>query len=86
MVTDPAVTRRVLVTEVDAFAKGGKIIDALRVFFGDGLATIADGDLHMKHRRLMQPMFNKSHIATRGDVMIEPRTGGDRGLDGGGRA
>ncbi|MER6136454.1 cytochrome P450 [Streptomyces sp. NPDC001815] len=70
VVTDPAVTRRVLVTEVDAFAKGGKIIDALRVFFGDGLATIADGDLHMKHRRLMQPMFNKAHIATRGDVMI----------------
>ncbi|MHA5047802.1 cytochrome P450 [Streptomyces sp. SD15] len=71
VVTDPSVTRRVLVTEVDAFAKGGKIIDALRVFFGDGLATIADGDLHMKHRRLMQPMFNKAHIATRGDVMIE---------------
>ncbi|AVH54998.1 MULTISPECIES: cytochrome P450 [Streptomyces] len=71
VVTDPAVTRKVLVTEVDAFAKGGKIIDALRVFFGDGLATIADGDLHMKHRRLMQPMFNKAHIATRGDVMID---------------
>ncbi len=71
VVTDPAVTRKVLVTEVDAFAKGGKIIDALRVFFGDGLATIADGDRHMKHRRLMQPMFNKAHIATRGDVMID---------------
>ncbi|WP_406337458.1 cytochrome P450 [Streptomyces sp. NBC_00649] len=71
VVTDPAVTRQVLVTDVDAYAKGGKIIDALRVFFGDGLATIADGDLHMKHRRLMQPMFNKAHIATRGDVMIE---------------
>ncbi|TLS41787.1 cytochrome P450 [Streptomyces montanus] len=70
VVTDPSVTRRVLVTEVDAFAKGGKIIDALRVFFGDGLATIADGDLHLKHRRLMQPMFGKAHIATRGDVMI----------------
>ncbi|MEV6702848.1 cytochrome P450 [Streptomyces sp. NPDC051453] len=71
VVTDPAVTRQVLVTDVDAYAKGGKIIDALRVFFGDGLATIADGDLHMKHRRLMQPMFNKAHISTRGDVMIE---------------
>ncbi|MEU8489519.1 cytochrome P450 [Streptomyces sp. NPDC048641] len=71
VVTDPSVTRQVLVTDVDAFAKGGKIIDALRVFFGDGLATIADGDLHMKHRRLMQPMFNKAHIATRGDVMID---------------
>ncbi|WP_432166890.1 cytochrome P450 [Streptomyces sp. bgisy031] len=71
VVTDPAVTRTVLVTDVDAFAKGGKIIDALRVFFGDGLATIADGDLHMKHRRLIQPMFNRAHIATRGDVMID---------------
>ncbi|GGX90886.1 cytochrome P450 [Streptomyces fructofermentans] len=71
VVTDPAVTRRVLVTEVDAFAKGGRIIDALRVFFGDGLATIADGDQHLKHRRLMQPMFGRAHVATRGDVMIE---------------
>ncbi|MFE7012661.1 cytochrome P450 [Streptomyces sp. NPDC057651] len=71
VVTDPAVTQKVLVKDVDDFAKGGKIIDALRVFFGDGLATIADGDLHMKHRRLMQPMFNKAHIATRGDVMID---------------
>ncbi|MBT2394445.1 cytochrome P450 [Streptomyces sp. ISL-100] len=71
VVTDPAITRTVLVSEAEAFAKGGKIIDALRVFFGDGLATVADGDVHMKHRRLMQPMFNKAHIATRGDVMID---------------
>jgi pentalenene oxygenase len=41
------------------------------VFFGDGLATIADGDAHLRHRRLMQPMFNKAHIADRGDAMIE---------------
>ncbi|MFD5137134.1 hypothetical protein ACFWMX_12965 [Streptomyces sp. NPDC058378] len=32
---DPALTRRVLVTDAAHFAKGGKIIDALRVFFGD---------------------------------------------------
>ncbi|MEF9909097.1 MULTISPECIES: hypothetical protein [unclassified Streptomyces] len=35
----------------------------MRVFFGDGLATVADGDTHLRNRRLMQPMFNKAHIA-----------------------
>lgn len=30
VVTDPALTRRVLVTDAAHFAKGGKIIDALR--------------------------------------------------------
>ncbi|MEV5983144.1 cytochrome P450 [Streptomyces sp. NPDC052114] len=71
VVTDPALTKEVLVTGAADYAKGGRIIDALRVFFGDGLATVADGDTHMKNRRLMQPMFNRAHIATRGDVMIE---------------
>ncbi|MGW6059343.1 cytochrome P450 [Streptomyces sp. NPDC055189] len=71
VVTDPALTKEVLVTDVESYAKGGRIIDALKVFFGDGLATVADGDTHMKNRRLMQPMFNKAHIATRGDTMIE---------------
>ncbi|MGP4009969.1 cytochrome P450 [Streptomyces sp. 4N124] len=71
VVTDPALTRRVLVTDAADFSKGGKIIDALRVFFGDGLATVADGDTHLRNRRLMQPMFNKAHIATRGDAMID---------------
>ncbi|MGW5657239.1 cytochrome P450 [Streptomyces humi] len=71
VVTDPALTRRVLVTDAAQFTKGGKIIDALRVFFGDGLATVADGDTHLRNRRLMQPMFNKAHIATRGTAMID---------------
>ncbi|MFE7816491.1 cytochrome P450 [Streptomyces sp. NPDC057433] len=70
VVTDPALTRRVLVTDAAHFVKGGRIIDALRVFFGDGLATIADGDAHLRNRRLMQPMFNTSHIADRGHAMI----------------
>ncbi|HLL32792.1 MAG TPA: cytochrome P450 [Streptomyces sp.] len=70
VVTDPALTRRVLVTDAAHYTKGGKIIDALRVFFGDGLATVADGETHLRNRRLMQPMFNKAHIATRGEAMI----------------
>ncbi|MFI2429351.1 cytochrome P450 [Streptomyces sp. NPDC018955] len=71
VVTDPDLTRRVLVTEAAHYVKGGRIIDALRVFFGDGLATVADGDTHLRNRRLMQPMFNKAHIATRGSAMID---------------
>ncbi|MFE7172989.1 cytochrome P450 [Streptomyces sp. NPDC057616] len=71
VVTDPALTRRVLVTDAAHFAKGGKYNDALRVFLGDGIATVADGDTHLRNRRLMQPMFNKAHIAERGDAMIE---------------
>ena len=69
VVTDPALTRRVLVTDAARFVKGGAIIDALRLFFGDGLATVADGDTHLRHRRLMQPMFSRAHIARRGTAM-----------------
>ncbi|MET8405341.1 cytochrome P450 [Streptomyces sp900116325] len=71
VVTDPALTRKVLVTDSAHFVKGGKIIDALRMFFGDGLATVADGDTHLRNRRLIQPMFNKAHIADRGPAMID---------------
>jgi cytochrome P450 len=69
VVTDPVLTRRVLVTDAARFVKGGAIIDALRLFFGDGLATVADGGTHLRHRRLMQPMFNKAHVAGRATAM-----------------
>jgi pentalenene oxygenase len=71
VVTDPEAVRAVLVTESKSFVKGGRIIEALRLFFGDGLATIADGEQHRINRRLMQPMFNRVHIASRGDAMID---------------
>ncbi|WP_369220665.1 cytochrome P450 [Streptomyces sp. R39] len=71
VVTDPELTRTVLVTEAAHFAKGGKVFEVLRGVFGDGLATVADGDTHLRNRRLMQPMFNKAHIATRGNAMID---------------
>ena len=71
VVTDPALTRRVLVTDAAHFTKGGRYNDALRVFLGDGIATVADGDTHLRHRRLMQPMFNKAHIAEHGNAMID---------------
>jgi cytochrome P450 len=70
VVTTPELTRTVLVTEAKSFPKGGPIIDALRIFFRDGIGTSIDEDLHRRHRRLMQPMFNRVHIAARGDAMI----------------
>ncbi|WP_405865065.1 MULTISPECIES: cytochrome P450 [unclassified Streptomyces] len=71
VVTDPALTRRVLVTDAAHFTKGGRYYDALRVFLGDGVATVADEDTHLRNRRLMQPMFGKAHIAERGNAMID---------------
>ncbi|MGW2818914.1 cytochrome P450 [Streptomyces sp. NPDC001415] len=70
VLTEPVLTRQILVAEADVFVKGGKIYDALRSLLGHGVATIADGRAHMSSRRLMQPMFNKAHIATRGEAMI----------------
>lgn len=70
VVTTPELTRAVLVSEAKSFPKGGPIIDALRIFFRDGIGTSIDEDLHRRHRRLMQPMFNRVHIAARGDAMI----------------
>ncbi|MEW2305604.1 cytochrome P450 [Streptomyces sp. NPDC006655] len=71
VVTDPALTRQVLVTDAADFPKGGRYYDALRVFLGDGVATVTDGDTHLRNRRLMQPMFSKAHIAERGNAMID---------------
>ncbi|OUD05081.1 cytochrome P450 [Streptomyces swartbergensis] len=71
VVTDPALARHVLVTDAAHYIKGGRIFDALRTFFGDGIATIADGDAHLHNRRLLQPMFNRAHIAERTDPMVE---------------
>lgn len=70
VVTTPELTRTVLVTEAKSFPKGGPIIDSLRIFFRDGIGTSIDEDLHRRHRRLMQPMFNRAHIAARCDAMI----------------
>ncbi|MDQ1022160.1 hypothetical protein QFZ43_008709 [Streptomyces afghaniensis] len=63
VVTDPALTRKVLGTDAAHYAKGGKIIDALRVFFGDGLATIADGDAHLRNRRLKNEVTLAAFLA-----------------------
>ncbi|NGO10981.1 cytochrome P450 [Streptomyces sp. HC44] len=71
VLTDPELARRMLVTDAAHFLKGGRVFDALRAFFGNGIATIADGDAHLHNRRRLQPMFNRAHIAARTDPMVE---------------
>ncbi|MFD8978590.1 cytochrome P450 [Streptomyces sp. NPDC059564] len=75
VVTDPALTRKVLVTDAKDYPKGGSLIEGLRAFMGDGVGTIPDDQAHLSNRRLMQPMFNKAHIATRGEAMIRAARG-----------
>jgi cytochrome P450 len=72
VITDAEVTRTILVSrESKAFVKGGKFFDSLRMFLGaDSLGTVSDMDDHRRHRRLVQPMFNRAYIDGQGDVVI----------------
>ncbi|EXG82621.1 cytochrome P450 [Cryptosporangium arvum] len=71
VVTDAQLTYSMLTAESGSFHKGGRLIEALSRFAGNGLATVPDGDRHRRQRRLMQPMFSRSFIAGRAGVMIE---------------
>ncbi|RDI19325.1 cytochrome P450 [Lentzea flaviverrucosa] len=71
VVTDADTTHTVLVTGAKTFAKGGRFIEALRGFAGDGLATMDDGSPHRRQRKLIQPMFTRAYIAARGDALIK---------------
>ncbi|PRY39812.1 cytochrome P450 [Umezawaea tangerina] len=71
VVTDAGLTHEMLTAQASSFGKGGRLIEALSRFAGNGLATVADGDLHRTQRRLVQPMFSRAFIAGRGDTMIE---------------
>ncbi|MEU6554401.1 cytochrome P450 [Streptomyces sp. NPDC046915] len=71
VVTDGELTTEMLTSRSRSFGKGGRLIEALSRFAGNGLATVPDGDAHRTQRRLMQPMFNRSSIAERGDVMFD---------------
>lgn len=66
-VTSAELAYEVMVTRARSFHKG-RFFDRLRELAGDGLAT-ANGELHRRHRRLMQPMFHKQRIAGYGELM-----------------
>ncbi|QXJ20332.1 cytochrome P450 [Actinomadura graeca] len=60
VVNAPDLLRRMLVTDAGAFVRG-LAYDRARPFLGDGLAT-ADGDAHLRRRRLMLPSFHRARL------------------------
>ncbi|WP_354643113.1 cytochrome P450 [Kitasatospora camelliae] len=66
-VTHPRLAHAVMVTHGRSFEKG-RLFDRVRTFVGDGLAT-AKGEVHRRHRRLMQPTFHQARIAGYCEVM-----------------
>ncbi|GIH04899.1 cytochrome P450 [Rhizocola hellebori] len=69
-VNNPDLVRQVLAS--GSFTRGAQG-DKLRIVIGSGLVTI-DGDLHRRHRRLMQPAFHRARIAGYVETMRELTT------------
>ncbi|GAA5049813.1 cytochrome P450 [Nocardia callitridis] len=58
---------QILVPDAKKYDKGIQF-ERARAMLGDGV-LLAEGDLHMRQRRLMQPMFNKPSISDYVDTM-----------------
>lgn len=61
MVTRPELVRRLYVTDQHLFDKGGPLIEKVRTYAGNGLATCPAED-HARQRPLMQPAFHPDRI------------------------
>ncbi|MCQ0021628.1 cytochrome P450 [Streptomyces somaliensis DSM 40738] len=69
MVTTPRLIHEVTVRQGRNFEKG-RLFDRVRPLVGNGLAT-ATGEVHRRHRRLLQPMFHPGCLAGYAEVMAE---------------
>ncbi|MEU2431381.1 cytochrome P450 [Streptomyces sp. NPDC007861] len=67
VVTSAELVHEVMVAKARSFEKG-RFFDRLRPLAGNGLAN-SDGELHRKHRRLMQPMFSQERITGYSETM-----------------
>jgi cytochrome P450 len=67
-ISEPELIRDVLVTNHRNFRKTG-FLERARPLLGDGLVT-ADGELHRRQRRLMQPSLNKQRVAAYADLFV----------------
>ncbi|MGI5484554.1 cytochrome P450 [Streptomyces lavendofoliae] len=67
VVTTPDLVHEVTVRQAAKFEKG-RFFDRLRPLAGNGLAN-ADGELHRKHRRMIQPMFSRERITGYSEIM-----------------
>jgi cytochrome P450 len=69
LVSDPELVREVLVTQGRSFMKGRALQEAKRLL-GEGLLT-SEGELHLRQRRLVQPLFHQERIASYGEAMVD---------------
>ena len=67
MLTNPDDIRDLLVTNQKQFRKG-QALERAKVLIGDGLLT-AEGEHHLRQRRLVQPAFHRSKIAAYASAM-----------------
>ena len=68
-VNHPSYIKDVLVTHQRNFTKS-RGLERARKLLGHGLLT-AEGQTHLRHRRLLQPAFHRDRIATHAQVMID---------------
>jgi cytochrome P450 len=68
LLNHPDLVEQVLVTNQRSFMKGQALQETKRIL-GEGLLT-SEGDLHLRQRRLMQPLFHRRSIAVYGEEMV----------------
>ena len=68
LVNSPRLVRQIL-TDATTFVRGLQA-ERFKIFLGQGLLT-ADGDFHLRNRRLVQPAFHHQRIGGYADVMCE---------------
>lgn len=83
LVNHPDLIRDLYVTNNRSVGRGF-LTGAYRYLMGDGLVT-ADGPLHLRQRRLMQPQFHHSRIAGYAEVMTNFARRHERGWQDGGK-
>lgn len=69
LISRPDLIEQVLVAKQRSFTKGRALHEARRVL-GDGLLT-SEGETHLRHRRLMAPLFHQRVIGAYGERMVE---------------
>lgn len=69
VVTDPRHVRDILVTQQRKFKKG-RGLERSKALLGEGLLT-AEGQDHLRQRRLIQPAFHKERIASYASAMTQ---------------
>jgi cytochrome P450 len=68
LLNHPEYVEDVLVTRARLFKKG-RALERAKRFLGEGLLT-AEGDAHLRQRRLVQPSFHRQRVASYAETMV----------------